>query len=214
MGLLLQKTLDHHTQIYVWEISEPESFFLDAIPWDVHQRNWLNSLHPKRKMEFLASRYLIHLVTGLLDSHLYKNEFGKLFIKGGGNHISVSHSDRWTGLAVGSSDIGFDLQTYSQKILKIAKRFLHPEELQYLQSIGHFEINWLTSAWAIKEAVYKAYGNKNVLFAEQIRLRMMHLHGDDLRFENARLLLKDYHLNYHLYHDQTTTFSWALAQEH
>ncbi len=213
MGLFYHNVRNHNSEIYIWEISEPEAFFLEAIPWDDKQRVWLNTLHPKRKMEFLASRYLIYHVTGKIDEHLYKNEFGKLYIRGGGPFISISHSGTWTGLALGSSNVGFDLQAYSDKIMRIAPRFLHAEEIAGIQASGVFEIPLLTCAWAIKEAVYKAYGNKAIHFAEQIRLCMPESSNQQIRFESVQLVLEDCRLDYTLHYDHTEAFAWALAQE-
>ena len=59
--------------IYVWKIEEEHNFFIQNMPWHQTQLEWLDSIHPLKKLEYLASRFLIYKVTGKLDSHLYKD---------------------------------------------------------------------------------------------------------------------------------------------
>jgi 4'-phosphopantetheinyl transferase len=144
--------------VYLWKIEEPDIFFIEQMPWHQKQLDWLDSIHPQKRMEYLASRFLIYQLTGKLDSHLYKDEAGKLHLEDSNQHVSISHSGEYVGLALSERIVGFDLQKSSAKIHKIAKRFLSKEEYKWL-STQPAEKN-LIQAWTIKEAVYKVFLNK------------------------------------------------------
>jgi phosphopantetheinyl transferase len=196
--------------IYIWKIEEDESFFLQNMFWHTKQLEWLNSIHPIKKLEYLASRYLISKITGKLDSHLYKNEAGKLFIKESNKNISVSHSGEWVGIALSEKIIGFDLQKQYLNIKSISKKFLNQEEQSVL--LPQDDDQLLIIAWTIKEAIYKANGKKGILFSEQILLDLTHI-GDEQIIENATLKHIEYEKKYKIHHDWMENFGYAIALE-
>lgn len=78
--------------------------------------------------------------------------------------ISISHSGSYVALAIceGQYGIGVDLQIASDKLARIAPRFMSPMELtQYEHLVASEELlkarEWLYTVWGLKEAAYKAY---------------------------------------------------------
>jgi len=64
--------------------------------------------------------------------------------------------------------VGVDIEGPRPQLERIAPKFLHPEELAYLD--GHPKREWLLRvAWGAKEAVYKAARVKGLAFVEEIR---------------------------------------------
>ncbi len=196
------------TRVFIWKIEENEGFFLERMTWSNDQLSWINTLHPLKKIEHLASRYLIYSTLGYNDDQMFKDEHGKLLLKKKGTFLSLSHSGEWVGLGISDKDIGFDLQFYTDKIFRMANRYLSDEEYAALYSENHLEV--LTAAWCIKEAVYKCYGKKSVQYNRQIKLRW--LPNQNAFSANAVLMLHNNKKNnYIISYGTETQFAWAVA---
>lgn len=210
MPLLYQISNIPSALIYIWKIEEDEAFFIQSMPWHLKQLEWLNSIHPTKKLEYLASRYLIFKITGKSDSHLYKDEAGKLFLTESNQNLSVSHSGEWVGVALSEKKVGFDLQKKSRNIKAISKRFLNDEEQSVL--IAQEDDQLLTLVWTIKEAVYKANGKKGILFSEQILLDLSSF-LDKKIITHAQLKLLGNDKKYEIHHNWMENFAYAIALE-
>lgn len=123
--------------------------------------------NPLRLRHFLASRLLVqHVFPG---SELYKDAFGKPFIRGFNGYISLSHSGELAGLYVSTNGAcGLDLEVVGTQITNIAERFCTPEELACTHE-GSDETA-LHLIWGAKECMYKTYGKKGVDFRKQMRI--------------------------------------------
>jgi phosphopantetheine--protein transferase-like protein len=66
--------------------------------------------------------------------------------------------------------VGIDIEQISKKVERIAPRFLNPDELA---SALHDQqkVKALYACWCAKEAVYKCNGQKEVSFADNIKLQ-------------------------------------------
>ena len=81
--------------------------------------------------------------------------------------ISISHSGAYVALAIRHtglkerSHFGIDLQIANDKLASIAPRFMFPSEHEHyellLRSSKQDALEWLYTAWGLKEAAYKAY---------------------------------------------------------
>ncbi len=80
--------------------------------------------------------------------------------------ISVSHCAGMAALAVGgTSRIGVDIEMPRPTLMRVARRFLSERELELWTSMAD-----LLRAWTIKEAMYKAAGERGVDFAREVVL--------------------------------------------
>lgn len=200
-------------EIYIWQIEEEDSYFLNSMEWDPKQVQWLDSIHPIKRREYLASRFLIFQCTGKSDSHLYKDEAGKLFIRESSQFISVSHSAEWTGIALSEKPIGFDLQVYKEKVRDISSRFLSEAEKQSILKLNLDNIWDLSLAWTIKEAVYKVHGQKGIQFSEQIHMEFENKTKAGLGHK-ARMITSEYQKDYELWHEKNEHYACAVAVEY
>lgn len=194
--------------VYMWKVLEEDAYFLHNMPWHQKQIEWLNHIHPIKRMEYLASRYLIYKQTGILDSHLYKDESGKLHIAESDLNLSLSHSGEWIGLAVSSDQVGIDLQKPSSKILRVSERFLNNEEFNVLRKMADEKI--LILAWTIKEAVYKAHGKKPIHFARQIKLDLTEIKKNN-SIPAAVISFDSNEKKYNIYHEWRENFGFSIA---
>lgn len=130
----------------------------------------LDHLHPKKRLEFLASRQLIREVCHALDityDGIEKDEFGKPHLINSSYQISISHSYPMVACAIHPFNAcGIDIEGIRPQLLKIKHKFLNPDELEYCGE----DLKRLCLHWSAKEALYKIHGRKRLLFAEQLAI--------------------------------------------
>ncbi len=90
--------------------------------------------------------------------------------------FSITHTDRFAAAIVSTiNSVGIDMEIISGKALKVAPRFLHPEEMSLLAEVDNDMRNSrATLLWSVKETVYKWRGHQGVDFREQIRIKKNH----------------------------------------
>lgn len=166
----------------------------------------LKKLHPKKKLEFFASRQLIKDMCESLDipyHGIQKDEFGKPYLIDSTFHVSISHSYPYVACAIHpNTSCGIDIETVRPQLLKIKHKFLNSEELAYCGE----DLSRLCLHWSTKEALYKAYGRKRLLFAEQMAVR--EISANEIK---AQLIAdhntQDYILNYEYFSDYLMVYS-------
>jgi phosphopantetheinyl transferase len=164
--LFYQQNISRTTKLAIWEIEEKEEFFLRKVPL---QRE---ITHPQKRLQHLAGRYLLPF---LFDNFPYTEieiaDTRKPFLPNEQYHFSISHCNKFAA-AIASSDcrVGVDVEFITPRLEKIKHKFLHPEELRFVNSRLHTEqLNLLSILWSAKEAMYKWYGAGSVDFTEMMR---------------------------------------------
>jgi phosphopantetheinyl transferase len=80
-------------------------------------------------------------------------------------HISISHShDKLVVLANAKESTGVDIELIRDKVINVRHKFLNEQEFEFAGS----NVEALITLWAAKEAIYKAYGLKEVDFAKHL----------------------------------------------
>ncbi|WP_420583327.1 4'-phosphopantetheinyl transferase family protein [Reichenbachiella sp.] len=155
----------------------------------------LDHLHPKKRLEFLASRQLMaQLCEGLYIPYqgIEKDEFGKPHLINSSYQISISHSYPMVACAIHpSKPCGIDIESIRPQLLKIKHKFLNPKELSYCGD----DLKKLCLHWSSKEALYKVHGRKSLIFAEQLAIQQIspnEIHAEIITDQN----IKNYILNY------------------
>jgi len=160
MPLYREWSINEHCLAAIWEIQEPESFFLERTGMTSEIKN------EKRRIEHLAGRFLLkHLKEDFPILNIRPDQHDKPRIENNQYHFSISHS--WPYVAVSidpNEDTGIDIQTIRQGIQKIQHKFLSAEEQQLFNN----DTTLLTLAWSAKEAAYKWRGKRGVDFIEHI----------------------------------------------
>lgn len=121
----------------------------------------------KREAETKGVHYLLsEMLGGRLFELKYTPE-KKPFLVGENIHLSISHShDKLAIITNSKHSTGIDVELIREKVMNIKNKFLCEEEL----SLANNDVEMLTTLWATKEAVYKAYGLKMVDFIRHIRV--------------------------------------------
>ncbi len=166
----LEKNIEHDAHLGIWKIEEEEAFFLQQLDLEAVEQEELSRIKGRRRLEWLASRLLVHL---MLERHhpglrlpVVKDEFGKPHTPDSHFHLSYSHSHEFVAAILAHSPTGVDIQFFVKKINTLAPRFLNENELASLQVASYLEHAHFY--WCIKEALFKAYGRKALDFRQSI----------------------------------------------
>jgi len=128
----------------------------------------LDHLHPKKRLEFLASRQLIKQMCATLDisyEGIRKDEFGKPHLINSNYQISISHSYPMVACSIHpTAPCGIDVESIRPQLAKIKYKFLNEVELDYCGD----DLKKLCLHWSTKEALYKIHGRKSLNFAKQL----------------------------------------------
>lgn len=174
MPLIYQKIWNQNQRLAVWKQTEDEAFFIKSLAWPESERSHFESLHPKRRLEWLSSRMLICQLSDIQDSSIIiKDSYGKPSLKGSQINISISHTNGYVAAFISEKSIGIDIQTIVNNIHRIAHKYLNLKELhaiseQHLTEVFHLH-------WGAKEALYKSYGRKQLRYREDIKIDLDHI---------------------------------------
>ncbi len=152
----------------LWQITEKMEYLKQQFPSYDRLPAGLN--HPDKICEHMVGRILIRKLCRHLQlpyEGIRKNENNKPFLYNQPVHISISHSHPYVTAVIDRiNPVGIDLEQYKPKLLRIAPRILHASEV----ADAGTDISKHTVYWCAKEALLKVQGEKNLTFAEDIRI--------------------------------------------
>ncbi|MEM1218983.1 MAG: 4'-phosphopantetheinyl transferase superfamily protein [Bacteroidota bacterium] len=197
----------------IWKIEESEAFFLDALGLRSLEVQQLATMKGRRRVEWLASRYLLHVLSGREDrADCLKDEFGKPYLVGSDYQISLSHSHGLAAVIAAPQAVGIDIQLEVSKIERIAHKYMRPEEMSSLSTTRR--ITHLHVYWGAKEALFKAYGRKEVDFKQHLHMEPFSLQENGGNFQ-GKLIKPDteqsFRLSYRLF--DSFVLVWCIEQE-
>jgi 4'-phosphopantetheinyl transferase len=151
----------------LWHITESSGTLFDEVRLSDEDLRIYNCFsNERRKREFLATRHLLHLLTGE-TCHLDYHPNGRPALNDPGKWVSISHSVSMAAVVIASKPAGIDVEETSRNIGKVAGRFLSAEELEWTGSMDQPEFIRLI-CWCVKECIYKMADSTEVDFARQI----------------------------------------------
>jgi 4'-phosphopantetheinyl transferase len=185
----------------LWRNDEGDNFYVDRLMLHAAEVVELDQLQPRKRSEWLSSRYLLHHLSGRHDrGACLKDDYGKPYLEGSDYHISISHSDQYTAVIAGPRLVGIDVQIVVDKIQRIASKFVNATEAAWITS-DHYLMS-LHAVWGAKEAMYKAYGRKELDFRGHMEVEPWypdqkkpwygHVHKDQI-YQKYRLQLHHIH---------------------
>lgn len=171
MGLLLTKDLENNCKLGVWELTEDAQELKSILSQGKESFDFSNLAtitNQKRKLEWLAEHALLKK---LLNKNLliHHDENGKPLLETAQYNISISHSNELVSIIYSPDKIvGLDIEQISDKIGKVALKFLHAKELEYVESDK--DVFMLYLHWCAKETLYKMYSKKKLSFVRNLRI--------------------------------------------
>lgn len=171
MPLFHSHTINEDTRLAIWQISEPQDFFISQLKLNEGDYSVIRSItSDSRLTEFLASRYCVRLLAGIEEElTLVKDEHGKPSVKGHPLHISITHCRGYAGAIISrNGTVGMDIEPIHTRVMRIVQKFLSSKELSYLTPSR--EVDLAILMWSAKESIYKYYGQKGLSFSRDINL--------------------------------------------
>ncbi|MEY3236566.1 MAG: hypothetical protein RI883_667 [Bacteroidota bacterium] len=121
-----------------------------------------------RQREFVATRILRHRLFGF--QHIHYDVHGAPYIENEG-FISISHAKGVVGIALSKNfKIGLDLEPQRDKAKKLFPKFLSNDEIMSLDTSSEQE---MTTAWSLKEVLYKLAGRKQLIFKSDLLIQKL-----------------------------------------
>lgn len=169
MPVILEKKYENNISLAVWQITESHDELQAMLPSEILTDAELASIsHPQKQIEFFCSRLVIkHLVNSLGIKYLgiKKDEHGKPYLAGSSWQMSITHTSNYVAAIMHPSEaLGMDMEKPSEKLQRIAHKFLSEPE----RSEADSDIEKLCIYWSAKEALYKLYGKRKVIFNENL----------------------------------------------
>lgn len=122
----------------------------------------------KRRLQWLAVRALIRAIRPRTPFEVHYDANGKPFLPDQSQKLSITHSGKLAAIQLSSSGhCGIDVQQISEKVERIAPKFVREDEMEFIP--GDRKLEYLNLIWTMKEAVFKHFGT-NVEFKRQIKI--------------------------------------------
>lgn len=186
----------------VWKLEESESELLELISLSDNDKNKLSSISSeKRRVEIIATRVLMQSI-GLKEEIYYIEKIP--FCNNG--YICISHSKSLvTVIWHPNYKTAIDVEEIKDKILNVSDKVFSDSEIYFCRN----DKKKLTILWNCKEAIYKIFGDKDLIFKTEITVC-------PFSFENNKILAivkknnieKKYILNFIEIHKNT--LCWCI----
>jgi len=169
MALIVREHFNDDVEFGVWEITEDYNNLRSRLLLDERDIETVESFkNHQRKLEWLSVRTLLKEMLGK-DSKIVYGPERKPYLHNNLYNISISHSKNLTSILMSKKKrVGLDLEYMDTKILRIADKFLRPEELENIDKTK--EIYHLYLHWCAKEALYKICDKVDINFVNNLNI--------------------------------------------
>lgn len=192
MPLVHSEFIQGNTTLFIWKLEESEDELYELLGGEFNLDDLSAISHSDKRREWLASRLLIRKLVDKLEvayHGTHKDEHGKAFLVNHDYHISLTHTLEYVAAIINpAAAVGIDMEKESEKLQRVAHKFLSPRELERTGS----DIHLLCIYWCVKEAVYKQYGKKKISFKDSIFVNPFDSESDQL---TATLTDEDHIMN-------------------
>lgn len=160
MPLCRSITFDGEALLGIWQVTESLVELESLITLTDEDRKCYNAFRFEgRRREWLAVRCLIQQMVGrqlpiryLASGKPVSDEFC----------ISISHTKGYVGVTLSHVPTAIDLEYPSDRVVKLAHRFVSPQELHLVDEDN--EIVSLLKIWSAKEVLFKFYDQSDIVF--------------------------------------------------
>ncbi|MCP9236226.1 4'-phosphopantetheinyl transferase superfamily protein [Lewinella sp. JB7] len=196
----------------LWRIDESESDLRGHVSLFHREIEQIERIRgAERRREFLAARLLLHHMSGRsVRAELIKDTDGKPHLDDSLFFVSISHTVGYSAAIAHPRPCGVDVQRIVPRIRRLARKFVNVEESVHLQQ--EYELTQLHLIWAAKEAMYKAYGKRQLDFREHLHVNLAD-YGPEISTADAYLRTETVTMHFHLEFRCYPTFVIVAAVE-
>ena len=143
------------TQLFVLPLAEAARLEAEARRWFPARAKRADRMRkPEDRLRCLGAGVLLHAALQLEEEQIQTTEHGKPFAPQKKLLFNLSHSGEYIVLAVGSAEVGVDVQQIGAVHEGVAKRCFTAEELSWYRG----DRERFFTVWTLKESVSKAVG--------------------------------------------------------
>lgn len=199
-------------ELLIWETTESLDFFVQELQLSTAQYLELQQQysHPNALSQWLSSRYALQRLFKLPYWHFKKNSLGKLELKNSPFQLSISHSNQYTAVVKSTKAIGLDVQVPNKKLGRIASKYIDSSTLNHLKKSPFYQ-DYLHLYWAIKEALFKAYGLGQLNYIQHLRIEPFEIQEKGIGF--AQIIKENLQLNYQVHYQKLEDYYLCIAIE-
>ncbi len=167
--LIRQEHIDPGGLLGVWKIEETPEELLNYFPESLRSEtiDYIKKIRSsQRTMEWLATRAMLFVLAGD-DKSILNYPDGRPYLSDRSHLVSLSHTKEYAALLLHNSlPIGIDIEARSERIKKIANKFIAEKEYidpnnKVLHQLLH---------WSAKETLFKRLNLREVDFKEHLFL--------------------------------------------
>jgi len=193
---MFQLALNHlDSSMLIEEVNFSDAELLQLVDLNkAEETEFIKFNNARRKKEWLSVRHLLKKLCKDDISIIY-NDDGKPGLSNGKN-ISISHSGNYIGIVISDTEkIGLDIEKISKKIEKIQHKFINEHEQQLIQNSKR-PLDTLTMFWCAKEAMYKMYSKRGLIFDEQLLIQSIDTKNSKIHAEIHAETIQKVELSY------------------
>jgi len=201
MGIFLKKNIGESTIVGLWEITETVDDLFSKLRLNAEENKLFGDFrNDLRKLHWLSYRNLLkELLPPEEYSHVIYDEFGKPYLQYNSHHLSVSHAGKFSAAIINkNSSVGIDIEVTHPKIHKIVHKFLSEKEAKNISPENYTDSLYV--CWGAKEALYKLYGKRNLLFQENIFLEPFVYSGNGII--KGAIKIKNFKQKFNLHYEK------------
>jgi len=153
----------------IWKMEETREELLQLFPG--HRRSeadtYLRNIRSERRsIEWLSTRLMLLDLLGKEQLILNRKD-GSPYLDDGKNNISISHTKDYAAILLHeTSAVGVDIETRSERVIKIAGKFISDEEyIDPAQKIVHQLLHW-----SAKESLFKLMNEQGIDFKQHLHI--------------------------------------------
>lgn len=168
MALFSKRELPDGSLMSIWKIEEDETTLRAALSLFPEERNALDQMRSlKSRIGHLAARVALKQLLPSEPVLSLKDQQGKPYLPHIPGYISLSHSGIF-GVAMMHAvhPVGVDIELMSEKIWKVAPKFLKKEERLWAHSVDA-----LYACWCLKESAFKWYGKRGISLKDHMTVQ-------------------------------------------
>jgi len=179
--------------IGIWEITESAGSLISAFKFSENEKNEFKKfIGEKRQKEYLATRLLLQNILGQKTEVIYL-ESRRPLLKNSNLNISISHSSDFVTVFISNELCGIDVENVYRNIDRVTKRFLHREELAWIENSNQRQMLKIIH-WGAKEAIFKCSCETGIQFDKQIFITPFEIGKTD--FFSGKLTAKNRDVQY------------------
>lgn len=198
-------------ELSIWKVTELEAYFESKLEMDKSEKEIIDKLSKRKQLEWLASRYLLHLMSGrAIRGAFVKDTYGKPHLTNSDYNVSISHSNNHISVIASKDLVGVDIQTYVNKISRIRHKFVSEDEDLYIdESNSNVGLHII---WGAKESLYKAYGKRGLGFISNMSVWSLDASKSEGRFK-GKVHKDDYEQEFDLFYHLFEEYILVYAKE-